>query len=285
MREAPTDPGARARLVARRANPVSRRTSRNRNSAQSRKGVPAVGTRRRATQPASRTRRQQCPIKMARRRPRQLSLPSPPTWGGRRAGAGRKPRALRPEKRHVTRPVHNARHPVHVTIRAVQHLPSLRSLATFDALAGALTRTSNRRFSRATQFSVQTDHLHLIVEAASREALIRGLQGLAGRTAHAVNRARRRTGKVWCSRYHARVLTTPSEVRNALVYVLLNFRKHLRAMPGIDPRSSGPWFGGWSTPPPAPAALPPVVPAQTWLGAIGWRRAGGSIDPAEMPAR
>ena len=35
-------------------------------------------------------------------------------------------------------------------------------------------------------------------------------------------------------------LTTPSEVRNALVYVLLNFRKHLRAMPGIDPRSSGP---------------------------------------------
>ena len=220
---------------------------------------------------------------MARRRPRQLALPSPPSWGGRRAGAGRKPSQPRSEKRHVARPVHNARHPVHVTIRAVRHLPSLRSIATFTALAAALARTSGRRF-RLTHFSVQTDHLHLIVEAASREALIRGLQGLAGRTARAVNGAWQRTGKVWRGRYHARPLTTPSEVRNALVYVLLNFRKHLRAPPGVDPRSSGPWFDGWSAPPPARAALPPVVPARTWLGAIGWRRAGGSIDPAEMPA-
>jgi len=179
--------------------------------------------------------------------------------------------------------VHNARHPVHVTIRAVHHLPSLRSPATFAALAAAFARTSNRRF-RLTQFSVQTDHLHLIVEAASREALIRGLQGLAGRTARAANRAWKRTGKVWRGRYHPRALTTPSEVRNALVYVLLNFRKHLRALPGVDPRSSAPWFDGWSVPLPAPAALPPVVPAQTWLGAVGWRRAGGLIDPAEMPA-
>ena len=221
---------------------------------------------------------------MARRRPRQLTLPSPPTWGGRRVGAGRKPSHPRPEKRHVARPTHDARHPVHVTIRAMRHLPSLRSMATFAALVSALARTSGRRF-RLTHFSVQTDHLHLIVEAASREALIRGLQGLAGRTARAVNVAWQRKGKVWSSRYHARVLTSPSEVRNALVYVLLNFRKHLRAMPGVDPRSSGPWFDGWSEQPAKPAMASPVVSPQTWLGAVGWRRAGGPIDPREMPAR
>ena len=220
---------------------------------------------------------------MARRRPRQLSLPSPPTWGGRRAGAGRKPSQPRPERRHVARPTHDARHPVHVTVRAQRNLPSLRSIATFAALADALARANRRRF-RLTHFSVQTDHLHLIVEAVSREALIRGLQGLAGRTARAVNRLWNRTGKVWSSRYHAHALTTPSEVRNALVYVLLNFRKHLRAMPGVDPRSSGPWFDGWSAPPVAPAARPPTVSPQTWLGATGWRRAGGLIGPAEKPA-
>src|SRR5262245_34894758 len=122
---------------------------------------------------------------MARRRPRQLSLPSPPRWGGCRTGAGRKSSRPRLEKRHVARPSHDARHPVHVTIRAVRQLPSLRSITTFTALVATLARGSQRGF-RLTHFSVQTDHLHLIVEATSREALIRGLQGLAGRTALAL---------------------------------------------------------------------------------------------------
>src|SRR5262249_51577855 len=34
-------------------------------------------------------------------------------------------------------------------------------------------------------------------------------------------------------RYHARSLSTPREVRNALVYVLNNWRKHVRGAPGL----------------------------------------------------
>ena len=228
--------------------------------------------------------RKQCPIKMARRSPPlQLSLPESPTWGGRRSGAGRKTTKKRSEKRHTTRPTHNARHRVHVTIRAVPQLSSLRSVAAFSALCIALSNASHGRF-RLTHFSVQTDHLHLIVEARSREALIRGLQGLTGRRARALNRCWRRVGDVWSGRYHARALSTPTEVRNALVYVLLNFRKHLRATAGIDPRSSGPWFDGWSSPPEKIEGNCPVVPARSWLATVGWRRAGGHIDVTEMPA-
>jgi hypothetical protein len=74
-------------------------------------------------------------------------------------------------------------------------------------------------------------------------------------------------------------------VRHALVYVLLNFRKHLRAAPGIDPCSSGPWFDGWSSPESAAAGPCPVVSARTWLAAAGWRRGGGPIDyRRELPA-
>ena len=216
--------------------------------------------------------------------PRQLSLPEPPTWGGRRPGAGRKPTRERPEKRHTTRPTHSSRHPVHVTIRASPQLPSLRSVAAFTALSGAISNASRDRF-RVTHFSVQTDHLHLIVEARSREALIRGLQGLTGRTARALNRFWRRGGDVWSGRYHARALRTPTEVRNGIIYVLLNFRKHLRAMAGIDPRSSGPWFDGWSAPPDSVPGPCPVAPARSWLGTVGWRRAGGPIETTETPAR
>jgi hypothetical protein len=80
-------------------------------------------------------------------------------------------------------------------------------------------------------------------------------------------------------------LATPREVRNGLVYVLLNFRKHLRAPPAIDPRSSGRWFDGWAHSPPSCTQPCPVASPRTWLGSIGWRRAGGPIAVHERPAR
>ena len=73
----------------------------------------------------------------------------------------------------------------------------------------------------------------------------------AARLARAANRVFGRSGPVLDGRYHARVLRTPSEVRNALAYVLLNVRKHFRQRRGIAPpvqmdeASSGRWFDGW----------------------------------------
>lgn len=220
---------------------------------------------------------------MGRRAQLQLQFPVPATWGGRRARAGRKSLSSRPEKRHAARPAHDIRFPILVTIRARPKLPSLRGLPTFDAFSVALGR-ANRVDFRVNHFSVQTDHVHLIVEASSREALIRGLQGLFGRTARALNRHWQRIGKVWNARYHSRALATPREVRNGLVYVLLNFRKHLRVSTGTDPRSSAPWFDGWSSLPAQCAAPCPVARPKTWLGATGWKRAGGLIGLREGPA-
>ena len=144
---------------------------------------------------------------------------------------------------HAARPAHDARRPVHVTLRAARGLPSLRSEPAFSALRPALTAACRATF-RVVHFSVQTDHVHMIVEAESGDLLRRGLQGLAGRAARALNRAWGRCGDVWGDRYHARALGTPREVRNGLLYVLLNFRKHLRAAPGIDPRSSAARLSG-----------------------------------------
>lgn len=220
---------------------------------------------------------------MAHRSPTQLALPIPPTWGGRRKGAGRISAKARPDVSHATRPSHNPRHPVHVTLRATRGLRSLRSEPAFNALVGAVA-AANRDAFRVVHFSVQMDHLHLIVEADSGDALRRGLNGLNCRTARALNRAWRRRGSIWSDRYHARALTTPREVRNGLVYVLLNFRKHLRAPPCIDPRTSGAWFDGWASPPPPVAQPAPVARPRTWLAAVGWRRGRGPIDVREVPA-
>jgi putative transposase len=171
---------------------------------------------------------------------------------------------------------------VHVTLRAKGAVPSLRSPVIFASLRRALER-ANKEWFRVVQFSVQTDHVHLIVEADERVPLSRGVQGLAVRLARAINRAARRRGKVWGDRFHARALTSPRQVRTALGYVLLNFCKHLRAGPGVDPCSSGPWFAGWKRPPPCASTPPPVQRAQSWLAAVGWRRAGGPIGFDEGP--
>jgi putative transposase len=221
---------------------------------------------------------------MAKRKPKQLDLPATAGWGGTRTGSGRKRRAPTSGPSHGARADHDSRHPVHVTLRACSTVPSLRAEPTFSVLKRALG-ASNRLLFRVIHFSVQLDHVHLIVEADRQIALIRGLQGLAIRCARAINRITRHRGPVWCHRYHKHELSTPREVRQAMAYVLLNFRKHLRAAPSVDPRSSGVWFEHWRHAC-APSVWPRLVATPlTWLGAIGWRRAGGAIDVSEMPSR
>jgi putative transposase len=160
-------------------------------------------------------------------------------------------------------------------------MPSLRGARLFAAVRRALGAASTTRF-RVLHFSVQADHLHLLVEADETTALARGLQGLAIRVAKAVNRTLGWHGAVWGDRYHARTLATPREVRNALVYVLQNWRKHVPGARGVDARSSAAWFDGWRTTVARPLVPTPVAVACTWLARVGWRR-HGPVDVTEAP--
>src|SRR6266849_749987 len=219
------------------------------------------------------------------RRPTQLSLPVPPTWGGRRRGAGRKlTPGRRPGVPHHSRALHKTAHPLHVTLRTTPAVRCLRAGRVFPAVRSALAAASHEGF-RIIEFSAQDDHLHLLVEAEDRARLSRGLGGLAIRVARAVDRALGRRGAVWADRFHARVVTTPREVRHALVYVLMNRRKHARTEQGLDACSSARWFTGWRDGPlPPPTARSPVARARTWLAAVGWRR-HGLIGLDERPRR
>jgi hypothetical protein len=151
-------------------------------------------------------------------------------------------------------------------------------------------RRDPERF-RIAHFSVQRDHVHLIVEAADGRALSSGLRSVTVLIARYVNDLLVRRGKFWADRWHGRALTSPREVRNAILYVLANFRKHSRGdvRPGLDPYSSAARFDGWREWSPAGGVPPPfAVPssfaeaqcaeaeaalgARTWLATVGWRR-------------
>ena len=195
------------------------------------------------------------------------------TWGGARRGAGRKRSTARLRVPHAARPRHDARSPLHVTLRLRDGLPSLRRSLVRARVLRALGEGRERFGFRLNQFSLQSNHVHLIVEADDARALSRGMKGIAVRVARAVNRVWKRNGSVFSDRFHARALRTPREVRAALVYVLQNARHHGLRLLGVDPYSSGPWFDGWRQgivlAEPGPGAR-----AWTWLLRQGWRKHG-----------
>ncbi len=152
---------------------------------------------------------------------------------------------------------------------------------------------------RIVHFSVQGRHIHLICEARDRRALSRGIQGFKIRVAKAINAALGgRRGAVFCDRYHERVITSPTQCRHTIAYVLLNQRHHAyeegASYPRgrVDPHSSAAAFGGWTVQRPRPwANAPPtdtdgeatVAPPETWLLRGGWKRGGGAISPNAVP--
>ena len=198
-----------------------------------------------------------------------------PEWGGARPGAGRKRKGKRSHVPHSKRAELAPRFPVHVTMRLRDGLPSLRRNAPYAVVRGALTDCLRARGFRLVVYSVQREHLHLIVKADGRDSLQRSMQGLGVRLAKRLNTLWKRAGSVFADRYHDVILRTPRQVRNAIRYVLLNARKHGASLPGIDPYSSGRWFDGWREKIRVGIeASRPVAAARTWLLAVGWRRHG-----------
>jgi len=207
--------------------------------------------------------------------------------GGARPGAGRKRRAAHERRTpHRARAAHRAAHPVHVTLRAASR--SLRSGFVSKTVLRALRDSSSAEFA-VVHYSVQVNHIHLVVEAASTAALSSGMRGLMVRVARRVNRVLLRRGRFWADRWHGRALTGPRQVRNVLVYVLQNRLKHARGAASahvpLDPLSSAEWFHGFATPLPArlrSIGPPYVMPAKTWLLTVGWLR-HGRIGVGEAP--
>ena len=221
-----------------------------------------------------------------------FDMPKPPaTHGGQRKNAGRKPTRAGTWVGHGPRPWHEPNHPAHVTLRVRRGIPNLRGLKLAKTITAGLRKAAQsgqarpaarRRTFRVVHYSIQPNHLHLIVEATSKTALARGMQGLASGLARRVNRKLHRRGALFGDRYHAHALASPTEVRNAVVYVLKNYEKHPDPIPdrgteatrGIDPCSSARWFSGWAESTEPTELASPVAAPRTWLLRTGWKRAG-----------
>ena len=116
---------------------------------------------------------------------------------------------------------------MHVVLRVVHAVGNLRTRHAYRAMRGAIAKCAARSDYRIVHASIQSNHLHLLVEADDRRALSRGMQGFAISAAKRLNRElRRRRGDVFAFRYHATPITSPTQARNALAYILNNWRRH-----------------------------------------------------------
>ena len=247
----------------------------------------------------------------ARKRPVQQELFR---HGGRRKGAGRKPKGARAGSRHQTRPEIDDACVLHVVLRVTADLGNLRRREMYQAIRAATIAAAKRGWIRIAHLSIQHNHLHLLVEAESKQRLAQGMLGFQVSAARQINRALGRSrGKVFADRYHLVVITSPTQTRRALSYILNNWRKHgedgrtAMADPHprgstsdprargwmTDPYSSGRAFRGWReldgqtvvTPGEPTCGVLVVSEPRAWLLREGWARGGGAISAYEVPSR
>jgi len=178
-----------------------------------------------------------------------------PFHGGPRPNSGR-PTTGRTS--HDARPRFDKPTPVHVTMRMRWNVWNLRSRRCYRLIHACFLKARGRFAARLIEYSVQGNHLHLIIEADDSGALTRAMQGLAIRIAKALNSLMERAGRVFDDHYFSRLLKTPTELVRAIRYVLQNHAPHF-GQAGADPFSSA-------------TDRTVLEPPRGWLLREGWKR-------------
>ena len=148
--------------------------------------------------------------------------------GGARPGAGR-PRSKTTRVPHTRRPEMGGEIPANLTLR-IDHITdwggNLRDLVTMEVILRCFEVAKDRFGMRICHYSVQSNHIHLLVEADDRECLIRGMRGLTTRLARNLNKHWGRKGKLFTDRYHSKPIEDAEHGENTIAYLGRNDLKH-----------------------------------------------------------
>ena len=231
----------------------------------------------------------------SRARQLELEVRAP---GTRAPGAGRPkkqwPKGVKPAASHVRREPFVKERALHVTLRTLPVARNLRRMDAYRAVRVAARVVLPRAAFRLVHFSLQSNHIHLIVEAESQRELANGVRAFSISVAKSLNaKLRRRRGAIFADRYHSKVLSNPTATRNAIRYVLNNWLHHQvredDVATVVDPYSSGANFLGWKELGGTQQfersdgfeRVSTAAP-ELWLTREGWKR-GGEISVFAIP--
>lgn len=159
----------------------------------------------------------------------------------------------------------------------------------------AIGRVNRGGLVRIVEYSIQSNHVHMLVEACNSADLSRGMASLNTGIGMRLNRiwSRAGEGSVFKERFHMEVISTPTQMRNALTYVLRNDVHHKLNLRTLDPCSSAPSFDSWaqlqgSEKQRMASTRCASARPQTWLLRVGWQKTKGQcrlLSTANHPRR
>lgn len=138
-----------------------------------------------------------------------------PNWGGRRPGAGRKPKGKHARVSHKARPQFSGRTALLVVLRFEARI-DLGARRVREAIQAALEEGRGRLGFHLVEARLRGSQLLLLAEAEGTRGLSRGIQGLSVRIARSINRELAKDGPLFADHFEAKLLRSQKDLEAAL---------------------------------------------------------------------
>ena len=151
-------------------------------------------------------------------------------------GAGR-PAKVDRGIRHISREKINRPSALHLTIKVRENKADIKNKRILKALHYAIRRARLQGL-RVVHYTLEYNHVHLLVEANDNKSVQKGMQALGISFSKAINKIKQVKGSVYKHRHHFRKLNSRREYKNVIQYIFRNGIKHKRSLCLIDPFNS-----------------------------------------------
>lgn len=139
--------------------------------------------------------------------------------------------------RHIARDEIKKLTPLHLTIKIEKDKAGLKNKFILKSLHSSIKK-ARKIGLKIIHYTLEYDHVHLLVETDNKTALARGMQSFGISFSKSINKIKKAQGKVFKTRYHYRKLKTPAEVKNVFNYIFGNSLKHKKAISIVSPYNS-----------------------------------------------
>lgn len=130
-----------------------------------------------------------------------------------------------PGIRHTHRPVFKKPASLHLTIKIAKEKSNLKNKEVLSILKRAILN-SRKMGLRVIHFTLEYDHIHLLIEAENNHLLGKGMQSFGVTLSKAINKLKKTSGQVYRHRYHFRKITSARQLKNVMNYIFRNGLKH-----------------------------------------------------------
>jgi REP element-mobilizing transposase RayT len=168
-------------------------------------------------------------MKKAMRKNQQLTLTN-----FKRAG---RPALHDPGIRHTERPIFTSPSSLHLTVKILRAKANLKNKMILSILKRSIMN-ARKMGLRVIHYSLEYDHVHLLIEAENNFILGKGMQAFGVTFSKALNRLRKIKGSVYKHRYHFRKIVGARQLKNVMNYIFSNGLKHKTSKSLINPFNS-----------------------------------------------